>query len=244
MYCHIVISHKYNMHWYLFLKKKIYSSVVLWAVRDIFRYFTVNYVVFFAKSGRLCDTECTMNKSCKNSANSMAEELQTSTNINITKSVYIAKYNSKYQMEWCEAPCHWTRSLEQWKRVLFGSLGLTDTGRMLPAWLHCIKFNVWWRNDNDIGPFFRGWDKLLISSEGKSFCISIPGCFGQCYVSNFGVHSSLGKDLFCFPAWLGHSAQSKVHKERSLVWEKLQWATQSPVLSSILMSMYLECNHN
>lgn len=59
-----------------------------------------------------------MHKSCHHWANSMAEEFQTSTDINIIAK--IAKYKGKYQMEWCKAHCHWTR--EQWERVLFGSL--------------------------------------------------------------------------------------------------------------------------
>ncbi len=65
-----------------------------------------------------------------NTANSIAEELQTNIGINIsTKTVKREfhgqaaackphiQYNAKRRLEWCKARCHWT--LEQWKHILW-----------------------------------------------------------------------------------------------------------------------------
>ena len=87
---------------------------------------------------------------------------------------YINKHNAKRQMECVK---HAAAGLWSSENVFCGvmnlavwwtSLGLANARRMLPAWLHCANCKVWWRRDDAMGLFFRGWSRTLSSSEGKS----------------------------------------------------------------------------
>ncbi len=103
------------------------------------------------------------------------------------------------QIEWSKAHRHWT--LDQWKPVLWsdescvsGILGLANARRTLPVWLRCADCKVWWRRDNGMGLFFRGWAQPFTSSEGKSECFSIPRHFARLPT----LWGQFGEGLFYF----------------------------------------------
>lgn len=130
-------------------------------------------------------------KSLWRSADSMAEELQTYSGINIsTKAV-------RQEMEWvsmasstmASVRCNATNGHWSSGNIFCGvkkhfsvwpSLGLADGSRMLPAWLHCSNCNVWWI-----------WWFLFFL--GKTYCFSIPRHCRQCIQL---CRNSLAKALF------------------------------------------------
>ncbi len=87
---------------------------------------------------------------------------------------------------------------------------------------------VWRRRENCMGLFFRGWSRLLSSSEGKYYCFSIPRyntmLLGTVWESPF---------LFQHDCTSVHKARSKKTWLDEFGVEKLDWSTQSPDLNLI-----------
>lgn len=56
---------------------------------------------------------------------------------------------------------------------------MTDAGRMLPASLHCVSSEVWWRRDNGVDIFSEVLARALTSSEGQTNSLEYKDILGN-----------------------------------------------------------------